>query len=76
VQWYGIVGPAKMPPQVVQKLNAEIGKALAAPALQQRLVAEAIEPMPMTPQDFGAYIQSELERYTQLARQQNIRLDE
>jgi tripartite-type tricarboxylate transporter receptor subunit TctC len=76
VQWYGIVGPAKMPSQVVQRLNAEIGKALAAPALQQRLVAEAIEPMPMTPQEFGAYIQSELERYTQLARQQNIRLDE
>ena len=76
VQWYGIVGPAKMPPQVVQRLNAEIGKALAAPALQQRLVAEAIEPMPMAPQEFGAYIQSELERYTRLARQQNIRLDE
>jgi len=76
VQWYGIVGPAKMPPQVVQRLNAEIGKALAAPALQQRLVAEAIEPMPMTPQEFGAYIQAELERYTQLARQQNIKLDD
>ena len=76
VQWYGIVGPAKMPPQVVQRLNAEIGKALAAPALQQRLVAEAIEPMPMAPPEFGAYIQSELERYTRLARQQNIRLDE
>ena len=76
VQWYGIVGPAKMPAHVVQRLNAEIGKALAAPALQQRLVAEAIEPMPMAPQEFGAYIQSELERYTQLARQQNIRLDE
>ena len=30
----------------------------------------------MTPQEFGAYIQSELERYSQLARQQNIRLDE
>jgi len=76
VQWYGIVGPAKMPPQVVQKLNAEIGKALAAPALQQRLVAEAIEPMPMTPQEFGAYIQAELERYSQLARQQHIKLDD
>ena len=76
VQWYGIVGPAKLPPPVVARLNAEIGKALAAPALQQRLVAEAIEPMPMTPQEFGAYIQSELERYTQLARQQNIKLDD
>jgi len=39
-------------------------------------VAEAIEPMPMTPQDFGAYIRSELERYSQLARQQHIKLDD
>jgi tripartite-type tricarboxylate transporter receptor subunit TctC len=76
VQWYGIVGPARMPAQVTQRLNAEIGKALAAPALQQRLVAEAIEPMPMTPAEFGAYIQAELTRYTDLARRQNIRLEE
>jgi tripartite-type tricarboxylate transporter receptor subunit TctC len=76
VQWYGIVGPAKMRPEVTQKLNAEIGKALASPALQQRLVAEAIEPMPMTPEQFGAFIQAELERYTTLARERNIKLDE
>ena len=76
VQWYGIVGPARMRPEVTQRLNAEIGKALAAPALQQRLVAEAIEPMPMSPGEFGAFIQAELDRYTKLARDQNIRLDE
>jgi tripartite-type tricarboxylate transporter receptor subunit TctC len=76
VQWYGIVGPARMPPEVTQKLNAEIRKALAAPALQQRLVAEAIEPMPMTPAEFGAFIQAELTRYTDLARRQNIRLED
>jgi tripartite-type tricarboxylate transporter receptor subunit TctC len=76
VQWYGIVGPAKMRPEVTQKLNAEIGKALASPALQQRLLAEAIEPMPMTPEQFGAFIQKELERYTALAKERNIKLDE
>jgi len=76
VQWYGIVGPAKMPREVTQKLNAEIGRAIAAPALQQRLVAEAIEPMPMSPEQFGEFIKSELERYVALARERNIRLDE
>jgi hypothetical protein len=44
--------------------------------LQQRLVAEAIEPMPMTPNEFGAFIRAELERYTVLARERSIRLDE
>jgi tripartite-type tricarboxylate transporter receptor subunit TctC len=76
VQWYGIVGPAKMRPEVTQKLNAEIGRAITAPALQQRLTAEAIEPMPMTPDQFGAFIKAELERYTTLAKERNIRLDE
>ena len=76
VQWYGIVGPAKMRPEVTQKLNAEIGKALASPTLQQRLVAEAIEPMPMTPGEFGQFIQSELARYVALAKERNIKLDD
>ena len=76
VQWYGIVGPAKMPREVTQRLNAEINKALAAPALQQRLVAEAIEPMPMTPPEFGAYLQAELAKYTELAKRQHIRLED
>ncbi len=49
VQWYGVVGPAKMQPDVVRRLNAEIGKALASAAFQQRLANEAIDPMPMTP---------------------------
>ena len=76
VQWYGIVGPAKMRPEVTRKLNAEIGKALASPTLQQRLVAEAIEPMPMTPEQFGQFIQSELARYVALAKERNIKLDD
>ena len=76
VQWYGIVGPAKLSPEITKRLSAEIGKALASPALQQRLVAEAIEPMPMSPQAFGAYIESELARYTTLARERKIWLDD
>jgi tripartite-type tricarboxylate transporter receptor subunit TctC len=76
VQWYGIVGPTKMPREVTQRLNAEIGRALASPALQSRLVAEAIEPMPMSPEQFGAFIKTELDRYVALAKERNIRLDE
>jgi len=76
VQWYGIVGPAKLPAEVTQKLNAEINKALAAPELRQRLSAEAIEPMPMTPPEFAAYIQNEIARYRKLAQERGISLDD
>jgi tripartite-type tricarboxylate transporter receptor subunit TctC len=76
LQWYGIVGPAKMPPAVTKRLNDEINKILATPAFQQRLSAEAIDPMPMAPEQFGKYIQAEIARYTALARERKINLDD
>jgi tripartite-type tricarboxylate transporter receptor subunit TctC len=76
VQWYGIVGPAKMPAEITKRLNAEINKALASPALQQRLSGEAIEPMPMTPDQFGKFIQADIARWSALARERNISLDD
>jgi tripartite-type tricarboxylate transporter receptor subunit TctC len=76
LQWYGIVGPAKLPAEITQKLNAEINKALAAPALRERLSAEAIDPMPMTPPQFAAYIEADIARYRKLAQERNISLDD
>ncbi len=76
VQWYGIVGPAKLPAEITNRLNAEINKALAAPALRERLSGEAIEPMPMTPEQFGKFIQADIARWSALARERNISLDD
>jgi tripartite-type tricarboxylate transporter receptor subunit TctC len=76
VQWYGILGPARMPAAVTQKLNGEINAALASPALQQRLSGEAIEPMPMTPGEFGRFIEADIARWSALARERKISLDD
>jgi tripartite-type tricarboxylate transporter receptor subunit TctC len=76
VQWYGIVGPAKLPAEVTRRLHAEINKALASPALQARLANEAIEPMPMTPEQFGKFIQADIARWSALARERKISLDD
>ena len=76
VQWYGIVGPARLPAEITQRLSSEINKAIGARALQERLSAEAIEPMPMTPEKFGAFIQSEIVRWAALARERRIQLDD
>jgi len=76
VQWYGIVGPAKLPAQVTQRLSTEINRALASRTFQQRLSAEAIEPMPMSPEQFGKFIQTEIERWRALARELRISLDD
>ena len=76
VQWYGIVGPARLPADITARLHAEISKALATAEFQQRLVNEAIDPMPMTPEQFSAFIQDEIRRWASLARERKITLDD
>ena len=76
VQWYGIVGPANLPPAIVQRLNDEINKALASPELRERLSGEALEPMPMTPVEFGRYLQTDIAKWSKLAKDRDIHLTE
>jgi tripartite-type tricarboxylate transporter receptor subunit TctC len=73
--WYGVVGPAKLPEAIVRKMNAEINGLLASPDLRDKLSAEALEPMPMTPEQFGRYIQAEIAHWTKVARANNIAED-
>lgn len=75
VQWYGIVGPAKMPAPIVERLNAEINKAISTPELRERLSGEALDPMPMTSAEFAAFIAAEVDRWTKLVRERNIEIN-
>jgi tripartite-type tricarboxylate transporter receptor subunit TctC len=74
VQWYGIVGPANLPPAIVATLNKAINDALSDPALRERLSGEALEPMPMTPEQFGAYMRGDIAKWTKVASERHIEL--
>ena len=74
VQWYGIVGPANLPAPIVTKLNTEVNKALADPELRTRLSGEALEPMPMTPAEFGQYMRADIAKWTKIAKDRNIEI--
>ena len=76
VQWYGIVGPAKLPPAIVTTLNTAINKELADPHLRERLAGEALEPMPMTPEQFSQYIRDDIAKWTKVAKDRNIELND
>jgi tripartite-type tricarboxylate transporter receptor subunit TctC len=76
IQWYGSVGPAGIPADVVRHLNDTQVAVLKDPDLRERLSVEAVEPMPMTPAQFGQYIRADIERWTALAKAKNIHLDE
>src|SRR6478736_6673510 len=68
VQWYGIVGPANLPAPIVKRLNDEIDKLLQSPDLAERLSGEALQPMPMTPEQFGLYMRDDIDKWSKLAK--------
>jgi len=57
--WIGLLAPAKTPRAIVNKLNLEVGKALAQPEVRERMAKLGAESMPMTPEQFDAYIKEE-----------------
>ena len=75
MQWYGVVGPAGIPAPIVRQLNETLNTVLNAPDMREKLSIEAVEPMPMSAEQFGKYIQADIARWTQLARARNIQLD-
>jgi tripartite-type tricarboxylate transporter receptor subunit TctC len=74
-QWYGVVGPAGMPAPVVKQLNETLATVLRMPDLAERLSIEAIEPIIMSPEQFGAFIKTDIARWTKIAKERNIQLE-
>jgi tripartite-type tricarboxylate transporter receptor subunit TctC len=75
IQWYGVVGPAKMPPAVVKTLSDSLTQVLAQPDMRTKLSSEAIELVQMSPEFFGSFMQIDIARWTKLAKERNIQLD-
>ena len=74
-QWYGVVGPANMPAAIVKTLSETLATVLKAPDLREKLSIEAIEPIVMTPEQFGEFVKKDIARWTKLARDRKIELD-
>jgi tripartite-type tricarboxylate transporter receptor subunit TctC len=66
--WFSLSGPAGMAPEIVNRLNAEVRAALRAPDVRERLRPEGIEPGDMDPQEFTAFVASEVKRWAPIVR--------
>jgi tripartite-type tricarboxylate transporter receptor subunit TctC len=75
VQWYGVLGPAKMPEVIVRRLNEEVNRLIQSAELKERLAGESLEMMPMTPERFGLFIKNDIARWAKLARDRKIEVD-
>src|SRR5690606_35955186 len=70
--WYGIWAPAQTPADVVTKLNKELNKVLADPAIKRQLLQAGAEPLGGSQEDFAAFCQSESKRYGAIVKAAHI----
>ena len=66
--WNGMLAPAKTPQPIIARLHDEVQKALALPAIQEKLATQGVEPMPLNPAEFDAMIASEIASNVTLAK--------
>ena len=71
--WHAFIAPKGTPPAIVEKLGAEIHKALADPEVKERLANLGAEVAPSTPQELAALVRAEHERYAKLVREAGIK---
>jgi tripartite-type tricarboxylate transporter receptor subunit TctC len=72
--WNGMLVPAKTPRPIIERLHAEVQKALALPAVQTKLAPQGVEPMPLAPQELDALITKEIVSNINLARAAGLKL--
>ncbi len=73
--WQGLLAPAKTPPEVIARLNAEFTKALASPDVRAKLAGQGADPLGSTPAEYGQYLRSEIDRFAQVIRQSGVTIE-
>ena len=73
--WVGAFVPKGTPKPIVDKLNAEIRKALADPGVASKLSAQTLDPMPMTPEEFAARLKSDYNKYEKVVKISGAKID-
>ena len=73
--FYGVLGPAGMDPATVQKLNASLLKALAQPALRDKLQEMGFDVIGSTPEAYAKLIRDEIDRWSRVVAERNIKVD-
>jgi tripartite-type tricarboxylate transporter receptor subunit TctC len=73
--WYGLLVPAATPAPVVNVLHDGVVKALKAKDVSERLSGEAAEPVGSTPQQFAAYLKSEIDKWASVIKKAGVRAE-
>jgi len=75
VGWYGVIGPANMPPPLVSRLHGELVKILNQPDVRGRIEADGSEPVGSSPEDFRRFMHADLNKWAKLVKESGAKLD-
>jgi tripartite-type tricarboxylate transporter receptor subunit TctC len=73
--WFGLLAPAGTPSEVVAKWNADLVKALNAPDVREKMLAQGAEPSPTSPAEFAAFIARERDKYARIVKLSGAKVD-
>jgi tripartite-type tricarboxylate transporter receptor subunit TctC len=73
--WGGVVVPVRVPKPIVNQLNAEINKALAGPALQEKFSAIGYQLVGGTPEQFNAFVKKEAAKWAEVIKRSGAKVD-
>jgi tripartite-type tricarboxylate transporter receptor subunit TctC len=73
--WFGLLAPAGTPPEIVNRIQQEVAKALATPAIKEKMLAQGAIPSGNTPQEFAKLIDSEITKWAQVVKVSGAKVD-
>lgn len=73
--WFGLLAPAGTPPDIVNRIQQEVAKSLATPAIKEKMLAQGAIPSGNTPQEFATLIDSEITKWAQVVKVSGAKVD-
>jgi len=73
--WFGLVGPAGLPPDIVTKVSAEVARALKVPEMRDKFIQQGADPVGSTPEEFAEYMRAETAKWAKLVQAVGAKVD-